>query len=286
MNFTTTNRNSFHRCKLKVGEVPVKISIWPQRHCTIVTLCIRRLLLAEPFTQRNRLQGWGLFSFSYFFLPHSCQIVLRRTRCPISCHYGEIIFFNPLFHVNMQQTVTQVSGQYALWRSASRALCCVCFNKKRNRQIRASVCPWGGREKKISLWLVWTCFFPPSLTGVCACAWECVWEIEKASFSLTGNYWLGLELRNKISHGNQSHFGLCHIFHSAQLFPPLHLYSGFHSVKQTDPQGGGGGEKKKKKKKKRLHTDIELPQWIIASLLFFSFFSKTRPIIKKRGLST
>lgn len=75
-------------------------------------------------------------------------------------------------------------------------------------------------------------FFPH--WQLCECEYATVWEkvgLEKAHLSFTGNYWLGLELRNKISHGNQSHFGLCHIFHSVQLFPFAAPFSFFFSLR-------------------------------------------------------
>lgn len=110
-------------------------------------------------------------------------------------------------------------------------------------------------------------FFPH--WQLCECEYATVWEkvgLEKAHLSFTGNYWLGLELRNKISHGNQSHFGLCHIFHSVQLFPfatPFFFFhSGSHSLRQTSPQGGETGGMHTS----HPQTDIEPLQWIIGSL--------------------
>lgn len=81
-------------------------------------------------------------------------------------------------------------------------------------------------------------FFPHMRLRECVQLWgcNCVWEkvrLEKARHSFTGNYWLGLELRNKISHSNQSHFGLCHIFRSVRL-----LSFATPSARQTSPQGG------------------------------------------------
>lgn len=95
---------------------------------------------------------------------------------------------------------------------------------------------------------------------VCLCMPVSVWERENDSArqrdrqeteSFLLLHWQlligSLELRNKISHSNQSQFGLCHISLSLQLFPLLHFYSGFPSLKWTDPQGG---------KKLSIHTKI------------------------------
>lgn len=120
-------------------------------------------------------------------------------------------------------------------------------------------------------------FFPH--WQLCECEYATVWEkvgLEKAHLSFTGNYWLGLELRNKISHGNQSHFGLCHIFHSVQLFPfaapfSFFFHSGSHSLRQTSPQGGETGGMHTSNPQ----TEIEPLQWIFGNL-----FYKERPIIK------
>lgn len=127
---------------------------------------------------------------------------------------------------------------------------------KKDKYMRLSTCPRGAWQKDFSVIssLVSTgfisfllLFFPHG--QLCECEYVSVWEkvgLEKAHLSFTGNYWLGLELRNKISHGNQSHFGLCHIFHSVQLFPfatPFFFFTPdpIHSGRQVLKVGRQGG---------------------------------------------
>lgn len=145
--------------------------------------------------------------------------------------------------------------------------------------MRLSTCPRGAWQKDFSVIssLVSTGFISFLLLffphwQLCECEYATVWEkvgLEKAHLSFTGNYWLGLELRNKISHGNHSHFGLCHIFHSVQLFPfatPFFFFSLRIPFTQADKSSRWGD--RGDAHTSHPQTDIEPLQWIIGSLFF------------------